>query len=431
MLGPGFHGGLLYSSTTRRAGLVAAPDLTATILDHLGIELPDEVQGNVLERRDGTAADLRETAGRLDVVSGRRDPAVRYFVLSLLLLAAILWLVDKRRGLRAAMRIAFLSALWFPGVALVTAAIRPTRMTETAVLVGGSLLLGAIADRVLRWPLAPALPAAVVLLAHAVDLALGSPLIGQSLVGPNPKGGARFFGIGNELEIALSAIVLLGTGAALAARDGRRAPQWFAAASAAAAVVIGAGRLGADVGGVITLGAGAAVAVLASLPGGPSRRAIALALLVPVAAVGALLVLDLATGGDAHLTEVGERREGTGRPRRHRAAASSHLAERRGEGHAAVQPRGGPDHAGLGRAPPPAPARAALRCRSGGRPGLLRGHRRHASQPPWWAPWPTTPGRSCSWWERPLWHWQSPMCRGVPCRTPRSGTHFQARVLYP
>lgn len=301
--GPGFQGGLLYSSTTRRAGLVAAPDLTATILDHVGIELPDEVQGRVLERRDGSAAGLRGTAARLDVVSGRRDPAVRYLLLGWLLLGAILWLVAKRQGLRAAMRISFLSALWFPGMALVTAAVRPTRMTETAILLGGSLLLGAISDRALRWPVAPVLPAAIVLLAHAVDLALGSPLIGQSLVGPNPKGGARFFGIGNELEIALSAIVLLGTGAALAAFGGRRAPQYFAVACAVAAVVIGAGRLGADVGGVVTLGAGAAVAVLASLPGGPNRRAVAVAVLVPVVGVGALLLLDLVTGGDAHFTK--------------------------------------------------------------------------------------------------------------------------------
>jgi hypothetical protein len=240
LAGPGFEGGLAYSSTTRRAGLLAAPDLTATILDHLGIDPPDEVQGRVLERRDGSAAELRDTAKRLDVVSGRRDPAVRYLLLGWLLLGAILWLVSKGQGLRAAMRISFLSALWFPGMALVTAAIRPSRMTETAILLGGSLLLGAIADRAVRWPLAPALPAVVVLVAHAVDLALGSPLIGQSLVGPNPKGGARFFGIGNELEIALAAIVLLGTGAALSARDGRGAPQAFAAASAAAAVVIGA-----------------------------------------------------------------------------------------------------------------------------------------------------------------------------------------------
>ena len=79
-------------------------------------------------------------------------------------------------------------------------------------------------------------------------------------------------------------------------------PVGFAVVCTVAALFIGAGRLGADVGGVITLGAGAAAAVLASLPGGITRRAVAIALLVPLLAVGVLAVVDLVTGGDAHLT---------------------------------------------------------------------------------------------------------------------------------
>jgi hypothetical protein len=77
-------------------------------------------------------------------------------------------------------------------------------------------------------------------------------------------------------------------------------------------VVIGSGRLGADVGGVITLGAGAAGAVLASLGRRPSLRAIVIACLVPVVAVLALVGLDLATGGGAHLTRVVQHSGGSG-----------------------------------------------------------------------------------------------------------------------
>ena len=55
-------------------------------------------------------------------------------------------------------------------------------------------------------------------------------------------------------------------------------------------------------GGVITLGAGGAAAVVMSLPREPTPRAIALAVIIPVLAVGALVLLDLAIGGDAHLT---------------------------------------------------------------------------------------------------------------------------------
>jgi hypothetical protein len=154
-----------------------------------------------------------------------------------------------------------------------------------------------------RWPGAPAIPAAVVFVAHAIDLARGSPWIGLSMAGPNPAGGARFFGIGNELEALLSLSVLIGTGATLAWRaDGRRAPVVFAIVAVVAAGIMGAGRLGADVGAVITLGAGGAAAAIASLESRPSRRTIALGIATPIVAIGALILLDLATGGGAHLT---------------------------------------------------------------------------------------------------------------------------------
>jgi hypothetical protein len=65
---------------------------------------------------------------------------------------------------------------------------------------------------------------------------------------------------------------------------------------------VGSGRLGADVGGVITVGAGTAAAVVAMAPGGATRRSVGLAVAVPVAAVVALALLDLATGGNSHFT---------------------------------------------------------------------------------------------------------------------------------
>jgi hypothetical protein len=203
---------------------------------------------------------------------------------------------------RAALRIVFLSALWLPGVALLTAALEPSRSLEIALLVAVSFALGAAVDRLVRWPVAPLVPAAVVFLTQTADLAAGSPLTALSLAGPSPKGGARFFGIGNELEALLSLSVLLGAGAGLTLAAPRRVPGGFAAACLLAAAVLGAGRLGADVGAVITLGAGAAAAVVLSRPGGPSRRAVALAVALPPAALAGLVAIDLLTGGGAHFS---------------------------------------------------------------------------------------------------------------------------------
>ena len=292
-------GYVLTSRTTRRDGMVAATDYAPTILDWLEIDEPDEVDGHVMDVEPGTASDVQSLVDRLAHVKSRRGPALQLtFGLWLLVLAGLALAGRARQGLR----LGLLTAMWLPGVALATGAIDPSRAVEAATLAVASLALALATDRFVSWPRAPAVPAAAVLAVHAIDLAAGSPLIVRSLAGPNPGFGARFFGIGNELEAILAAVVLLGTGAALSRRQGRQVPVAFAIACAVAAIFIGAGRLGADVGGVITLGAGAAAAVLASLPGGLTRRAVVIALLVPALAVGALVAIDLVTGGDAHLT---------------------------------------------------------------------------------------------------------------------------------
>ena len=77
-------------------------------------------------------------------------------------------------------------------------------------------------------------------------------------------------------------------------------------------LAIGAGRLGADVGGVMTVGAGFAVAALLLWPGADRRRAVAVVILVPLAALALLAVVDLVTGGDSHFSRTVLRSDGSG-----------------------------------------------------------------------------------------------------------------------
>jgi hypothetical protein len=313
-VGPGISaGGVIRSATTRRDGYIAAPDISATVLHALRLKVPKKMQGERIESRSGHgAAYVRDLKARLDAILPHRDDVAEIVAICWAAAALLLWLVRGRAGRRTAMRIIFLALIWAPAVALLTAAIRPSGTVEGLIIALGSLGLGWGTDLLLPWPAAPALPAAVSFGAHTIDLALGSHLIGLSITGPNPKGGSRFFGIGNELEIILALTALIGTGAALTLMPGRSAPRTFAVAAFVAAVVIGAGRLGADVGGVITLGAGGAAAVVMSLPRGPTPKAIALAILVPILAVGALILLDLAIGGGAHLTRTVSSSSGPG-----------------------------------------------------------------------------------------------------------------------
>lgn len=296
--------GLLTSQTTHLKGIVAGIDIPVTIMRHLDIEVPAGVRGQPI-RQEGVrdAGALTTVEARLRVVSGRRMPVLGALAFTWLALVLAGGLVADRRGIRAGLRIGGLAFMWVLPMLLLTGWLAPSRLAEMAIIVTGAFGLAALTDRFVRWPRGPAVPAGVAIATYALDLVFGSPLIIRSLLGVNPRSGSRFYGLGNELEATLTALLLVGLGALLWGRgESRRAAAVFALTGAVFAVFVGAGQLGADVGGVITLGAGIAAATIVMLPGRPSRRIIALAALVPVLALMALAALDLVTGGDGHFT---------------------------------------------------------------------------------------------------------------------------------
>ncbi|MDP2712285.1 MAG: hypothetical protein Q8O56_13795 [Solirubrobacteraceae bacterium] len=302
----GLHGdGMLTSTTTRLPGIVAAIDIPVTILRHAGLEVPAGVRGTPVRAAAGArdAAALKDVEARLRVVSGRRTPALAALGFVWLSLVLALGLIADRRGIRAGLRIGGLAFLWVPPVLLLTGWLAPSRLAEIAIVVVGAFGLAALTDRFVRWPRGPLVPATASIVTYCVDLAFGSPLIIRSLLGVNPRSGSRFYGLGNELEATLTAILLVGLGALLwGCPRSRRNAAIVAAVGAVFAVFVGAAQLGADVGGVITLGAGIAAAMVVMLPGRPSRRTLLMAVSVPLLGLVALALLDLASGGDAHFT---------------------------------------------------------------------------------------------------------------------------------
>lgn len=296
--------GALTSPTTRLEGIVAGIDVPPTVWDRLGIEAPAGVKGQKMRAEGARNQETLQTLeARLRVVSGRRNPMFGALALTWLALTLMLGLIADRRGTRAAMRIGALAFLWVLPMLLLTGIFAPTRLAEIAIVVVGCFLLAALTDRFVPWPRGPLLPATVAVVAYAVDLVFGSPLIVRSLLGVNPRSGARFYGLGNELEATLTVLLLLALGALFWRRGrSRRRAAVFAAVGLVFCVFVGAGQLGADVGGVITVGAGVAMATVLMLPGTPSRRTLIVAALVPVAAVFGLAALDVVTGSNGHFT---------------------------------------------------------------------------------------------------------------------------------
>jgi hypothetical protein len=295
--------GELTSDTTNEHGLVSAVDIAPTALRHLGLSVPDAMNGRVI-RTQGTLrpAHLRDLADRLRAVYGRRLPTLLWLVLAWALLLALV--ARSPRGRRAVLRTGALAMLWTPSAVLVTAALAPGRTAEKAILTAICFLLGALTDRLVPWPRAPLAPAVVAVVALAVDALAGTQLLARSLLGPNPAYGARFYGIGNELKSGLCVLVLAAVAAALTpARRSRGAAAAMAAAGVALVVLEGSARLGAGVGGVILVAAGTAVATIMLLPGSFNRRRVLVVLASPIVALAALAALDLATAhGTGHFS---------------------------------------------------------------------------------------------------------------------------------
>jgi hypothetical protein len=306
---PGGGGRELSSHTTNQRGLIAAVDLAPTILRYLGVQpLPADMRGERIDT-DGAldSTGLRALMSRLRVVGGRRLKALGFLLSAwaLLLIASLAVPSPRARAARRwVLRVGALAVMWAPVAVLISAAIEPSAALEYATIALACLLLGAATDVLLPWPRAPIAPALIGVLALVLDALAGTQLLMRSLLGPNPILGARFYGFGNELKSGLAVLVLAAVAAALyPAVRGRKAALAIAAAGVLLALIEGSARIGAGVGGVILVSAGAAVACVMLLAGGLTRKRALLILASPLVALVVLAALDLATAhGSGHFT---------------------------------------------------------------------------------------------------------------------------------
>jgi hypothetical protein len=245
--GDGFEG-LLTSDSTRTTGLVASTDLAPTILDRLGVPVPDEMNGEPIRAEGELDIDeLSDLDGRMELTSKRRGPVAGQNLLVWLALVALTSAIWRRRGARVALPLLALAGAYLPLLTLLTAALEPSLLAERLIVGAGAPLLAAITLALVPGWAALAVPCLATVAAYAIDLLAGTALIQLSIAGPNPAAGSRFYGIGNEIEAIVAALLPLGVGAALASaaatRDGgRTAALAFLAAGVIGAAVFAVGR---------------------------------------------------------------------------------------------------------------------------------------------------------------------------------------------
>lgn len=202
--GPGFKPGIIYSHSTRQAGVVTVYDLPATLLKFLGIEKSGRFSGGSLESVPG---DWRRVADRRPQLV--RNYQIRwplltgYAYLSIgSLLAGIAALLFKWRPICFQVLTHFYwLLLLIPAVFLIEGAFNPL---SWSAVIGGTLALAAIlgaaavgAGRKDPFRILSFIALMTVLLILIDGLGNGF-LEADSFLGYSLVAGARFYGIGNE-----------------------------------------------------------------------------------------------------------------------------------------------------------------------------------------------------------------------------------------
>jgi hypothetical protein len=302
--GAGFAG-TLSSDSTRMRGYALSTDIAPTVLERLGLPVPDEMSGEPIEATgEVDPGFVEQLEDRMAAVDPRRGPVIGTNLLIWFGLVALALVAFGPRALRVALPLLTVTVAYLPVVLLGTAALQPSELAERLIAGIGSPAL-ALATLRLAGPYgALAIAGGVSVLGYAVDVVAGSTLTALSLMGPNPALGVRFFGIGNELEATVVALIPIATGAALVTWVPRISPRGAALAFALTGLVTVAafapGQFGADVGAAIGIPVGVAVAAAVCLRA--TRRWTAAVVAAPIVVLAALGAADLGLGGDAHLT---------------------------------------------------------------------------------------------------------------------------------
>jgi hypothetical protein len=259
---PGVPAGTLRSATTRRDGFVQLVDVAPTILDRLGIDQPDSMEGRPFEVTALAAAD-HEAAFR-----DRQTPVVTNLYIGLtigLVLIGMAVFVFARRG-RRVLELAALALLAFLPATFLAGFVRFDDLgvgPYWAFLVAMSFALALLFDATRRRFLDPLIVAlGFIVVLHTLDIAAGGRLQLNTALGYSPIVAGRFQGMGNNAYSMYAAAgmllaVLLAHrlgGVRDAAGNWRRAPV-FAAVGVLVVVILvdGLPPLGSDVGGVLSI----------------------------------------------------------------------------------------------------------------------------------------------------------------------------------
>jgi len=343
--GPGFEkSGTIRSETTRRTGLATNFDIAPTVLDFLGVKTPAEMEGQALVSRPGVSTDsLLDLESRAVSASNTKSNMVRLFAIpGLIVIGLLLLLTFVRPELifdhPYFWSVILLALMAVPLVYMLLPLMALTKIYWSILVTVGMmfaisglclLIFVASAKRkegdigkaaIIRSALPPSmlLISAVTLILVLLDPILGSPMIALSPFGAGLIAGGRFYGIGNiymgvAFGAAVLSVCLLPTVFPNLLRTRRRALVTAMIVLLVTVFILGFGRLGANVGAIIT---GAAITLYVGLRMGGKKigwKQVLVMVALVIAFLALFLVIDrVLPGSTSHAGKALTRIQGNG-----------------------------------------------------------------------------------------------------------------------
>ncbi|OUM85553.1 MAG: hypothetical protein BAA01_05110 [Bacillus thermozeamaize] len=206
-------GGLLRSESTRRDGVVTNLDVTATVLQQLGIPIPLWMSGCALQKA-GTASEqdaFWRELGQMHWAHQMRPRVLRPYVvqqMAIFILAGLVGLFHFQKWY-ARVRILAFATLFAPLAFFVLSDWLAAGWQALLFLWGVTLLAAWLIDRWFPPPVGLLLAAGCGWLPVALDLLRGGVWLRESLLSYDPMLAARFYGIGNEyMGILVGSVIL-------------------------------------------------------------------------------------------------------------------------------------------------------------------------------------------------------------------------------
>lgn len=314
--GPGARGGYLRSASTRRDGYVYLADVAPTVLQLVGLDAPDDIEGRPFDvapasgDRVARLATQAQDAATRDARSPVQVPAV-IAALALLLLAVVQRHRLPDRAQRMLRPATYVALGVVPGTFLagLLPATWSNELAYYAAVVAVALGIGAAASMADRWRRGTGALVGVgsVLAVIGLDLLVGAPLQVNRVFGYSMAVAGRYTGLGN-LAFALFSSAVVCLAVLVHERGGSRAMVAVVAILGVGVLLDGLPMLGADVGGSLSLVPAAVITVLA-LSGRRIRwRELALALIVGLLVVAVFGAIDSAgpAASKTHLARISQ-----------------------------------------------------------------------------------------------------------------------------